>query len=539
MKNLFFFIILHFIAISVSAQENSTLLVSVDTTKIKIGEQVEYKIRLSTDSINIVIFPETPFFSKFEVLEESELDTLKLNSKFLYTKKYSITQFDSGKYYLPRQKVLVNDLIYYSDSIPITVFNVEVDTLRQKLYDIKPIQSIQKNYDALIQNFIWFLVFIIFLSAILYSYFFQKKRKKLRELETPPFERAIKELKLLESENPILQLEFKNYYSRLTNVVRRYIEEEVKLDAMESTSEQLIIKLQLRVDSGSLELDKEILKNLKSVLQNADLVKFAKSTPQHGIANTDCKIVESVVLKTQEALPEPTEEELLKQEAYIEALSKKRKKEQFIWSISIIFIIFFIALLSCIAFYGYYPVRDTIFRHPTKVLQNKDWIKSQYGVPPIIIETPEVLRRVPSDNNIQIFEFADLESSFYIGFIFTFNPSLKEDGKKNPKNLKTEQNGQKYIDEIISSLESKGAVNILIKDQEITLSSGTSATKLFGTFDYSKSEVDKMVRHEFSTIIFAYDDGFTKLLISYKKNDRYAKDIEEKVINSIELIKDL
>ena len=116
MKNLFFFIILHFIAISVSAQENSTLLVSVDTTKIKIGEQVEYKIRLSTDSINIVIFPETPFFSKFEVLEESELDTLKLNSKFLYTKKYSITQFDSGKYYLPRQKVLVNDLIYYSDS---------------------------------------------------------------------------------------------------------------------------------------------------------------------------------------------------------------------------------------------------------------------------------------------------------------------------------------------------------------------------------------------------------------------------------------
>ena len=107
-----------------------------------------------------------------------------------------------------------------------------------------------------------------------------------------------------------------SYYSRLTDVVRRYLEEEAKIDALESTSEELLTKLELRKDSGLLDLDRETLKSLRGVLKNADLVKFAKSMPEVYTASEDRKSVELVVKETKEALPEPTEEELREKAAY-------------------------------------------------------------------------------------------------------------------------------------------------------------------------------------------------------------------------------
>jgi hypothetical protein len=155
---------------------------------------------------------------------------------------------------------------------------------------------------------------------------FQKRKKELRARDLPPFERAIEELKALESETLSEQEEFKQYYSRLTDVVRRYLEEEAKIDALESTSEELLLKLEMRKDAGSLDLDRQTLKSLREVLQNADLVKFAKSMPEMYKANEDRKAVEHVVIETKEALPEPTEEELREKAAYQEYLAKKKKK---------------------------------------------------------------------------------------------------------------------------------------------------------------------------------------------------------------------
>ncbi len=66
-------------------------------------------------------------------------------------------------------------------------------------------------------------MFLLILAGILYAYFFQKRRKELRKLELPPFDRAIEELKALEGEKPSEQDEYKKYYSRLTDVVRRYL----------------------------------------------------------------------------------------------------------------------------------------------------------------------------------------------------------------------------------------------------------------------------------------------------------------------------
>lgn len=533
----FFFYFLIFL--SISAQQEYNLSVFVDTTKIRIGEQLNYKIELITDTLNLIQFEKTPFFSSFEIIDEKELETIRLKSKYKLRKQYSLIQFDSGSFVIPRQKVRIANKIKFSDSIPIYVSNVKVDTLKQKLYDIKPLAYVKKSYDKLIKRILFVSIILLIITGIIYTFFYKKRRKKLIEKEILPFDRAINELKLLEEEKPKLQNEFKDFYSKLTEIVRRYIEDEVKLDALESTSQELITKLENLIDKGNLDLEKETLKNLKKVLENADLVKFAKSTPETNVATNDCKAVEVVVLKTKEALPEPTEEEMLKNQEYIESIAKKRRKEKTIWVFSLTLIIGLISLLSSIVIYGYYPVIDTLTGYPTKKLYSSKWFKSQYGVPPVIIETPEVLVRKESKDKTQTFEYGDFSKSIYISLEFDFSErSLKNTNSSSDDNDKN-QKGEKYIEKIISNFESKGAVNILLKNEKISLKGGSSADKVFGTFDYPNSNGSEMVRCNFTNLILVYEKGTINLRIVYKKEDRYGSMIERKIINSIELIKEL
>ena len=517
------------------------LNVAVDSKQIKIGAQLNYTLQVKADSKAQVFFPENPIFAPFELLEESPIDTLRTQSHFLYTKKYALIHFDSGNYFIPQQQVKVDGFSKIANLIPIRVNPVVVDTTKQKLFDIKPLSQVDKNYDALISRVLWGLVIALLVIGISYTYLFQKRRKELRERELPPFDRALEELKALESVQPSEQDEYKLYYSRLTDVVRRYLEEEAKIDALESTSEELLIKLELRKDAGTLDLDRATLKSLREVLKTADLVKFAKSMPEYRIANEDRRTVAHVVLETKEALPEPTEEELKEKEAYKEYLAKKRRKEQWIWGLSGTGLLAVMALVISMLVYGFYPVRDTLLRYPTKALYSGQWVTSQYGTPPLKIETPEVLERIPTEQSlIQQFSLGSLESPFYIDLKFDF-PKLdpkQAESNKDPQQAKAEK-AQALVSSIISNFESSGAVNILMKNDELTLPSGTPVVKIYGTLDYPKKGKNERVRCNFNALLFTFEEGTIILTMMYEKEDRYASEIEQRIMNSLELIKEL
>ena len=138
------------ISVFLWSQEKAELKVGVDTTTVKIGEQLNYILQIKADSTAQVIFPEQPIFAPFELLEESTIDTLRAQSHFLYTKKYALIQFDSGNYFLPQQQVLVNGFSKIADLIPIRVNPVVVDTIQQPLFDIKPLTGSEENYVAVI-----------------------------------------------------------------------------------------------------------------------------------------------------------------------------------------------------------------------------------------------------------------------------------------------------------------------------------------------------------------------------------------------------
>ena len=218
--------------------------VSVDSTKTIIGKQLEFEILIETDSIIEIQTEKNPIFYPFEVIDESLIDTIRKKNNYLYQKKYSLISFDSGKFWIPPQKLYLDKKVKTTDSILIEISNVKVDTLKQSLFDIKPIIEVDKNYD----NF--FYISIILLGLILMIFLIWLILIKKRGFKTDknelihPFDKAIKELDQLEKIELSDQNQYKLYYSRLTDVVRRYLEEEANVSALESTSEELLKKLE-------------------------------------------------------------------------------------------------------------------------------------------------------------------------------------------------------------------------------------------------------------------------------------------------------
>jgi hypothetical protein len=135
-----------------SAQSYEELLVAVDSTELRIGEQINIRYQIKGDSLSQIQFAEQPNFAPFELLEDFPLDTLRSQAHYLFTKKYALIQFDSGTYWIPKQKILINGVGTITDSISIRVNTVVVDTLKQPLFDIKPLVAVGDTYSCKING---------------------------------------------------------------------------------------------------------------------------------------------------------------------------------------------------------------------------------------------------------------------------------------------------------------------------------------------------------------------------------------------------
>ena len=91
---------------------HSQVKTSVDSTAIKIGEELIYNIELEVDSSSVVVFPKGQSFGALELIEDYKTDTLVKDFKVKLLKKYGLTQFDSGSYTIPAQKVLIGEKVF-------------------------------------------------------------------------------------------------------------------------------------------------------------------------------------------------------------------------------------------------------------------------------------------------------------------------------------------------------------------------------------------------------------------------------------------
>ncbi|AXT57462.1 DUF4381 domain-containing protein [Aquimarina sp. AD1] len=505
---------------------------SIDSTSIKIGEEIRYKMQVEVDSTEIVIFPEGQTFSPLEVIESYKTDTTKNGNRFNLIKEYALTQFDSGHYTIPRQKVMIGDRSFFTDSLKVEVRDVVVDTIKQKMFEIKPIVDVDASFFNWKKYLWWILIPLALIGLIVFLVLRRKKRKEAKEDELPPYERAILALQRIDESQLLEQDSHKEYYSQLSDTARKYIDEEVYDHAMESTTDELIARLDEEIKTGSLNLDKHTIEELKSVLKTADMAKFAKSKPDIGTAKADRNVIEKVINETKNAIPEPTEEELLADEEYRKTVAEKKLRRKIIFgSIAGVGVIA-ITLMIFIVVKGYDVVKDSILGHPTKELAETEWISSAYGAPPVTISTPKVLIR----NNFQLTEeqkqiLKGNETFIYGSLVGNFFISVST----VQYNQKTEVDLNKVVEGVVGNFESQGAKNITVKDEEYETLAGAKGIKVFGNLEVVNTVTKKEQKSDYLMLNFAENGGFQQIMVVYDKEDRYAKEVAQRIINSVEL----
>jgi len=537
MKRLLYILLLF--TTSLFAQKVTT---SIDSTKKKIGAEFKLTLKTDVDTFSKVKFPNGKFFGNLEVLESYKIDTIRNGNRYELIKKYGLTQFDSGKYLVPKLPVIINGKKVFSDSIKIEISDVKVDTLKQKMYDIKNIIAVENDYG----NWWIYLLIVLVLLAIGYfgySYFKKqsKKEKPIVEEYKSPIEKATSLLQQLEKKELWQRGEVKNYYSELTDIARNYIEEEINIPAMESTTSELIEGLRNAAKQKKLKLSAETVENLEKVLKQADLVKFAKVKPLDFEIEEDKKRISSSIITIHQSIPEIVEEkdeldlwnEQQKELARIAKL-KKEKRRKVIISIGVIVGIFLLTIASLIYFKGFDYVKDNLIGHPTKELLEGEWVNSEYGNPRVKIETPKVLKRTDISKampkqamtkikEMQMFGYGSMLDDFYIVVSTT---KFKE---QIPIDL------DKAIEGSIKTMEQRGAQNIIVKTEDFDTQKGISGKKAYGTLTAFDSVLKKSQKMYYESLIFGQDGGLQQIVIMHKEGDKFGQEVAERILNSVEL----
>lgn len=516
----------------------------VDTTQIRIGEQINYKINVEADSSALVVFPEGQTFLPLEAVEASNIDTTKNNAKILLSRIYKLTQFDSGVYTIPRQKIIIGDKPFFTDSLKVMVNPIEVDTTKQGLYDIKPIIEVDKTGGNW-WKYLLITLLLIGLVAFLLYWFIWRKKPLTEEEEIallPPYDRAKIAIRKLDQSQFLLKSEIKKYYSELTLIIRKYLDEKVYDRAMESTTDELILRLQLLKDGNQIPLKKDTINNLQSILKRADLVKFAKSKPDTALAEMDRDIIDKEIDNVKASLPEPSEEEKILDKQYKEAQERKKKRRKVILTVAISLFLIIATIVGFGIKYGFGYVKDTIIGHESKELLEGNWVESAYGFPPVWIETPRVLKRVDSPLPEEAKEQMSMTTFVYGTMLDIFSVAINTTTlnvpKQKPQTKETENptfDLFKVSEESIKGFESKGARDILVKRDQFITPNAAEGLKTFGTFNIVIPNTNNVVNAEYALFSFSNENVLQQIIITWPDNDEYADEMVQRIIDSIEL----
>ncbi|OYU82923.1 MAG: hypothetical protein CFE24_13595 [Flavobacterium sp. BFFFF2] len=526
-------------SLGIQAQKVSS---KADTLRIKIGAECKYTLQAQVKKGDRVLFPKAKSFGALEVIKTYPIDTVANEQQWTLTQKYGLIQFDSGHYTLPKAKILINKKPFYTDSIQIEVRDVVVDTLKQKMFDIKPILPAERSWDWL-----YYLLGCLLLGAVgFFAYRFYKNRNLQPKQEAivyaTPIEKATAQLQALEQKSLWQRGQIKDYYSELTDIARTYIEEEIHIPAKESTTRELIANLKSTVKTKKFSLSAETLQNLEQVLMQADLVKFAKSIPTEAEIESDKKRISHSIVHLHQAIPAEVEtddeleawNEAQKEQQRLEQLRLRKKERMRRVAYGVLASCLVLFGISCYIF-GFNTVKDNLLGHPTKSLLEGEWIVSDYGNPSVKIETPGVLTRVNPEKylpkgsdalfkEMQLFALNDAGESDYNILVHTFK--YKQE---------TAVDLDQTVDSTIKNLELLGYQDILVKTEGFDTQKGISGKKAYGTMTKINSLTKSSTKLFYELLLFKQDGGLQEILLMHEEGDTYADRVTDRILKSVEL----
>lgn len=267
--------------------ENVSVKASITPTSIKIGEQATINLSSTNRASDKVIFPiiSDTLGEGIEVVGITKRDTSELDGGMIEVKQQIIvTGFDSTL-------AQIKPFIFYhsGDSIqtqPLTlkITEIEVDTVKNDLRDIKDIYKAPINWGFVIRCILGMLIVCVLIFLIVRYIIKRIKLKEKGEIEPEvaldPYKEAKDKLRNIGIEKIWQKGEVKKYYTEVTDVMREYLKYRVGIEAKEMTSDE--IKDSLRecdVIRNYVKID-EVIGKMDDVMKVSNIVKFAKYIPE-------------------------------------------------------------------------------------------------------------------------------------------------------------------------------------------------------------------------------------------------------------------
>ena len=279
---LFIAIVLSFLQGTKLYAQQTLIDVSIDSAAILIGEQTVLHLTVTTDNgKNVIVpIPNDTLMTGVEALNIAKADTTVIdNNRLLIKQDILVTSFDSSLYLLPPFKVIDQTDTIYSNQVALKVSTIPVNIDKpDEFNDIKDTwdpRFVLADYYLLIYG----VLFACFLICLI-GYILKRLRNrqsiipfKKQEPKLPPFEMAMKELDEIKQQKLWQQGRNKEYYTLLTDTLRKYMVNRFGINAMEMTSGEILELIRLESEANSS------YNSLKQILELADFVKFAKLHP--------------------------------------------------------------------------------------------------------------------------------------------------------------------------------------------------------------------------------------------------------------------
>ncbi|WP_304953987.1 hypothetical protein [uncultured Alistipes sp.] len=291
-------LVLLFAAFGARAQSPRPVVTArVEPDSVMIGDRFDYIIEVEKDLVQVVRFPvfqpgENP--GALVLVEEAPVDTLlREGRRMKLRKRYRMAVFEEGHHDFGTAEVFyadknIVDTLRSENDLTLDVATFQIDSTSQSIYDLKPQRTLPFRLGEIRGYLLWGLLAAIGLALLAAGVlcWLRRRGSTLGGLfaaapALPPHVEAIRALEELHNRKLWQNNRHKQYYSGLTDILRTYIARRWEIGAMEMTSDEIIAAMR------SIELPDKARADLTAILRDADLVKFAKATPDAGQNEAD------------------------------------------------------------------------------------------------------------------------------------------------------------------------------------------------------------------------------------------------------------
>jgi hypothetical protein len=254
--------------------------VKVDKDKITIGERIRYDVEVEYDE---GITPEP--LSIGENLGEFEIKDYRIeepkknkDGRWVSRVSYVLSAYTIGEFTIFPITVKYKDTNGAEHEISSDEIKINVEKVKRNpddKDDIRPLKNPVEIKSGFPRWLAVFFALVIIAAVLTWVYFRRKKTLVAKSIlpPRPPEEMAFEELNALAGMRLVEKGLVKEYYIRMSDIIRRYIEARYKILALDRTTWELYQEMRIK------RIERQHSDMIRDFLEECDLVKFAKYVP--------------------------------------------------------------------------------------------------------------------------------------------------------------------------------------------------------------------------------------------------------------------